>query len=154
MFPEGFVENTVSENTAVETGVDFLFDYNTGQHVMKTGEVAEQSVFTGIKQFVENVLRTPAGAYKVYTKEENEVFGISVYNYIGKKTLPMGYLNSELKREVTENLLRHPMITDVTDWNGTRERRGLSVSFSVILSDSSIINFSKIISESGAVFDV
>lgn len=151
MFPESILENTSTAAETEETGVDFLFDYSTGQHLIKNGVPEKQSVFIGVKQYVENVLRTPANAYKVYTKDEKEIFGISVYDYIGKKTLPMGYLNSELKREVTENLLRHPLITEVKDWKGTRERRGLNISFSVVLSDDSIINFSEIIGFGGVV---
>ena len=151
MFPESILENTNTTAETEETGVDFLFDYSTGQHLIKNGVPENQSVFIGVKQYVENVLRTPANAYKVYTKDEKEIFGISVYDYIGKKTLPMGYLNSELKREVTENLLRHPLIIEVKDWKGRRERRGLNISFSVVLSDDSIINFSEIIGFGGVV---
>lgn len=151
MFPTGFIEETNTTAAAEETGVDFLFDYSTGQHPMENGLPSKQSIFLGVKQYVENVLRTPANSYKVYTKDETVSFGISVYQYIGERSLPMGYLNSELKREVTENLLRHPLITEVKDWVGKRERRGLSISFSIVLTDSSIINFSEIINAEGVV---
>lgn len=151
MFPNSFLENDITENQTEEVGTDFIFDYNTGQHLIKNGIPEKESIFIGVKQFVENVLRTPANTYKVYTKEENEVFGITVYNYIGQRTLPAGYLNSELKREVTENLLRHPLITEVRDWKGEREKRDLKISFSVVLTDDSIINFSEIINSEGVV---
>lgn len=144
MFPNSFLEKDIVEEQTEEVGVDFIFDYNTGQHLIKNGIPEKESVFLGVKQYIENVLRTPANVYKVYTKEENEVFGISVYNYIGQRTLPAGYLNSELKREVTENLLRHPLITEVKDWEGKREKRGLAISFTVVLSDDSIISISYI----------
>lgn len=51
----------------------------------------------------------------------------------------MGYLNSELKREVTQQLLRHPKISSVTGWRGKRERQGLAISFTVILVDGTIL---------------
>ncbi len=82
MFPESILENTNTTSETKETGVDFLFDYSTGQHLIKNGVPEKQSVFIGVKQYVENVLRTPANAYKVYTKDEKEIFGISVYDYI------------------------------------------------------------------------
>lgn len=151
MFPNTFLENDITENQTTEVGIDFIFDYTTGQHLMSGGIPKEQSVFIGVKQYIENVLRTPANIYKVYTKDETEVFGISVYNYIGQRTLPAGYLNSELKREVTENLLRHPLIIEVRDWQGKREKRGLAISFSVVLTDDSIINFNEIINSEGVV---
>ncbi len=142
MFPNTFLENDIQEKLTEDVGTDFIFDYNTGQHLIKNGIPEKESVFIGVKQYIENVLRTPANVYKVYTKEENEVFGISVYNYIGQRMLPAGYLNSELKREVTENLLRHPLITEVKDWEGKREKRGLDISFTVVLSDDSILGVS------------
>lgn len=151
MFPNTFLENDIQEKQTEDVGTDFIFDYNTGQHLIKNGVPEKESVFLGVKQYVENVLRTPANIYKVYTKDETEVFGISVYNYIGQRTLPAGYLNSELKREVTENLLRHPLITEVKNWQGKREKRGLAISFSVVLADDSIINFSEIINSEGVV---
>ncbi len=153
MFPKGFIEESNANTKEAELGVDFLFDYSTGQHIMSGGVPSNQSVFLGVKQFIENVLRTPVNEYKVYTKGENEVFGISVYKYIGERALPTGYLNSELKREVTENLLRHPMVSSVDNWKGEREKRDLKISFSVTLTDGSIINFSEIIN-SESVIDV
>ena len=104
MFPKNFLENNEAAAEETTPGVDFIFDYSTGQHIMNKGLPAEQSIFLGVKQYIENVLRTPANAYGVYAKDEKEVFGISIYDYIGKRRLPDGYLNSELKREVTENL--------------------------------------------------
>lgn len=143
MFPNGFVESTNTENTTEGIGVDFLFDYSTGQHIMKNATPVECTTLQGIQQFIQNVLRTKVNSYKVYTDGETETFGISIYDYIGQKTLPMGYINSELKREVTEQLLKHPLIIEVTDWLGTREKRGLHISFTVKLNDNSTIEISK-----------
>ena len=152
VFPNSFLEKEITEKQTEEVGADFIFDYSTNQHIMKNGIPEKESVFLGVKQYVENVLRTPANEYKVYTEDENEVFGISVYNYIGQRILPAGYLNSELKREVTENLLRHPLITEVKYRKGKREKRGLAISFSVVLKDDSVINFSEVINSEGVVY--
>lgn len=153
MFPNAFIEpvTETTENEVTDTGVDFLFDYAEGRHIMTGGVPSKQSIFIGVKQYVENVLRTPADTYKVYTKGETESFGISIYKYIGQRSLPMGYLNSELKREVTENLLRHPLITSVDNWQGEREKRDLKISFSVTLTDGGIINFREIIGSEGVI---
>lgn len=151
MFPDTFLEPELVETAPEEVGTDFIYDYGTNQHLIKNGVPEKESVFIGVKQFVENVLRTPANRYGVYTEGESEVFGLTVYNYIGERSLPAGYLNSELKREVTENLLRHPLITDVIDWSGERERHGLRISFAVVLTDDSIINFSELIGTEGVV---
>lgn len=138
MFPEDFIENN-STDTETEVGIDFVFDYETGQHTVKNGVLQECSTLQSIQQYIQNVLRTQANSYDVYIQDETDVFGISVYDYIGHKGTPMGYINSELKREVTENLLKHPYISSVTEWVGAREKRGLNISFTVTLTDGSII---------------
>ena len=141
MFPSAFIEQTTdTENAKTEdTGVDFAFDYETGQHVMKGSVLTMCDDLKKVKQYIENVLRTPANLYKDYIKGEKESFGLSIYKYIGQRTLPMGYINSELKREVAEHLLKHPMIREVKDWKGKREKRGLNIEFTVVLTDNSII---------------
>ncbi len=147
MFPTIEVtENTATQTQEIDNGVDFVFDYTTGQHVLK-GLVKECSVIESVRQYISNVLRTPADRYKVYTEDESDSFGISVFNYIGTKNIPIGYINSELKREVTEQLLKHPNISDISNWVGKKEGRNLNISFTVTLIDSSIINISEEISE-------
>ena len=138
MFPEDLVENDNIEDTE-EVGTDFLFDYETGQHILKNGTLEECSEVESIKQFIQNVLRTQANIYDIYITGETDTFGISIYKYLGTRTLPMGYLNSELNREVTQQLLRHPKISSVTGWRGKRERQGLAISFTVILVDGTIL---------------
>lgn len=122
MFPNVSIEETNVNDETENVGCDFLFDYETGQHQLSNGLMRECSEKQGIEQFIQNVLRTKINSYKVYTEGETEVFGISIYNYMGQRSLPLGYLNSELKREVTEQLLKHPLIVSVNDWKGTREK--------------------------------
>lgn len=143
MFPDSFIENATTENEVQETGVDFLFDYETGQHIVKNGVLSECTQVQTVQQYIQNVLRTKANLYKVYTKGEDDIFGISVYDYIGTRTLPDGYLNSELKREVTQLLLKHPNINEVRDWCGKRNRRGLEISFTAVLADGTLLETSE-----------
>lgn len=133
MFPADFVENSNITDETSETGIDFVFDYETGQHIIANGSLEECTTLEGVKQYIQNVLRTQANAYDVYVQGENDVFGVSVYEYMGSKKLPMGYINSELKREVTANLVKYPLISSVSSWSGKRERRGMNISFNVTL---------------------
>lgn len=151
MFPTEFVDNSNTENTAESIGCDLLFNYETGQHIMKNAVLVECNTIQGVQQFIQNVLRTQANIYGVYVKGETETFGISIYDYLGQRSLPLGYLNSELKREVTEQLLKHPLIASVNDWKGTREKRGLHISFTVTLIDGTEIKESDFYVQGNAV---
>jgi len=140
MFPSTFTESTAAETVSNGDsqsggGIDFLFDYAAGEHIVSGFVLTECTRVESVRQYVHNLLLTRAGEYKVYTKGEDDVFGLTVYDKIGQRALPDGYLNSELKREVSEILLKHSDIADVRDWVGKREKRGLDISFTVVLSD-------------------
>lgn len=143
MFPNVSIEEISVTDETENVGCDFLFDYEKGQHIIRSGVLAECNTIQGIQQFIQNVLRTKANSYKVYTESETEAFGISIYDYIGTRKLPDGYLNSELKREVTETLLKHPFISEVKNWNGKRNKRGLAISFTTVLTDNTLIETSE-----------
>lgn len=63
---------------------------------MRGAVLSECDELQSIRQYIQNVLRTKANLYDVYKKGEDSTFGISVYEYLGTRTLPAGYLNSEL----------------------------------------------------------
>jgi hypothetical protein len=147
MFPNDFIESVTTAEETSEVGCDFLFDYETGQHIMKNAMLTECTVLQGIQQYIQNVLRTKINTYGVYTKGETDAFGVSIYNYLGTRTLPMAYLNSELKREVTMQLKEHPLIASVSEWTGERERQGLSIAFKVTLTDGSILYSTSMVSK-------
>ena len=151
MFPSVFIESDIAKAENEDVGIDFSFDYTTGQHIMKGFVLNECTQLETVRQYIQNVLRTQANIYGVYVKGETEIFGITVYEYIGTKKLPLGYVNSELKREVTELLLKHPLIKEVSKWNGVREKRGLNISFTVTLTDNSLITVSEEVMEVGYV---
>ena len=151
MFPSVFIESDIAKAENEDVGIDFSFDYTTGQHIMKGFVLNECTQLETVRQYIQNVLRTQANIYGVYVKGETEIFGITVYEHIGTKKLPLGYVNSELKREVTELLLKHPLIKDVSKWSGTREKRDLNISFTVTLTDNSLITVSEEVTEVGYV---
>lgn len=151
MFPDTFIEASEETEKISDSGIDFLFDYGTGQHIMKGSVLKECNDLQTVRQYIQNVLRTKANVYGVYTKNSNEVFGISIYDYIGLRTIPMGYINSELKREVTKFLLKHPSIKEVNEWKSKRVKRGLEISFTVVLNDGSVIKTDETVSSEAVI---
>ena len=145
MFPDDIIESVNIAEDIESTGIDFIFNYETGQHYIKDSLIVECSIFQSVMQYIQDILRTPKDMYSVYIEGEKESFGISVYKYLGKRNLPIGYINSELKREVTELALKHPYITNISQWECKRMHKGLEVSFAVALKDESIIKISEIL---------
>lgn len=146
MFPDYILEENEEHNGVnYFEGCDFLFDYEKGQHYFRGGELQTCNQLGTIKQYIENILRTALAAYEVYTLEETEPFGISVYNHLGERSLPMGYVNSELKREVTEQALRNPNIVGIENWKAERERRGLHIWFNAVLADGTLLELEDVV---------
>lgn len=121
------------QNSIKPLGKSCFFDYKTGQHKIIDGKAVMCSLVETMEQWIEKVLRTELNKYGIYTIDETENFGISIYRYIGEKNIPMGYIVSELKREITEQMLQHRYIKEVTDYQAMREKRGLHILFTTIL---------------------
>ena len=79
--------------------------------------MVECSFEENVRQFIQTVLRTKLDIFKVYIEDEQESFGLSIYNYVGQKVLNKGFIFSELKREITEQLLNHRFIKEVNNFN-------------------------------------
>lgn len=121
------------QNSIMPLGKSCFFDYETGQHNIIDGKPVMCSLVQTMEQWIEKVLRTELDKYGVYTIDEYENFGISLYRYIGEKNIPIGYVASELKREITEQMLQHRYIKEVTDYQAIREKRGLHILFTTVL---------------------
>lgn len=86
-----------------------------------------------IKSFLSILLITQLNKYEVY---KTEGFGLTYFNYIGKKSLPQGFIDSEFKRELEEWLLKLNIVDSLTDFSFTRYQTVLEINFTVILKDS------------------
>lgn len=130
------LSNIEAENGYIEPlGKTFVFDFEKGQHNIVDGRLAECNFTESISQWIEVVLRTELNKYIVYTEDETEDFGISIYKYIGKRNIPVIYLASELKREIEEQLIKNRFIESITDYTTERVQRGLHIQFTVVLKE-------------------
>lgn len=122
-------------------GKTFVFNYKTGQHELVDGNMVECSSDEAVAQWIEKVLRTELDKFEIYVEDETDEFGISIYRHIGKKTLNIGYIMSELKREITEQLLRHRYINYIEDYSAQLESRNrkLHITFTAVLITGSFI---------------
>ncbi|NDO45820.1 DUF2634 domain-containing protein [Clostridium sp. MD294] len=121
------------QNSVKPLGKSCFFDYKTGQHKIIDGKTVLCSSVETMEQWIEKVLRTELNKYGIYNIDETENFGISIYRYIGEKNIPMSYVVSELKREITEQMLNHRYIKEVTDYQVIREKKGLHILFTTVL---------------------
>lgn len=109
----------------------FLYDFKKKDFVVKDGRLIVIEGIEAIKQWIEKVLRTEKFKFKIY---EDIDYGISVEDLIGYE-YPQQFIDAEIKREVTESLLKHPNIKNLSEWNIVKDNPILNISFKVDLID-------------------
>ena len=94
------------------------------------GTLKECSERENIENWIRKVVCTQMGAYEVYVKDENERFGTNIYDNLGTKN--KGYWLSEIKREITEQLLKNEFIEEVKNFSINTDRRKVIIEFDVV----------------------
>lgn len=122
--------------TSVKTGKSFLFDFKQGDFIVKDGKIVEIDDTEALKVWIEKILRTEKFRFKVYEKQNrNSEYGINIYDLIIGKTYPKSFIEAEIKREVTDALLRNPLIKSLSNWSIEQDNPMLKIAFKVNLAN-------------------
>ncbi len=146
MFPK--INNTITNienNSTITLGKCFKFDFEKGQHIVIDGKFVECDFKENIKHFIQVILRTKKDTFKVYMIDEEEDFGLSIHSHIGNKVYHKGFILSECKREITEQLLNHPFIKDVDNFTFDFENTLLTINFNCYLQNDETLNISEVV---------
>ena len=120
--------STTNEQSS-KIGRSFLFDFKTGQHQITDGKVVECDQLQAIKQWLELLVRTMLDKYKVY---RGTGFGLTWEQYIGRRDLPLGFIISEMEREVSEAAVKlNSAIATIGFSAVLKDKQVLEVSISV-----------------------
>ena len=136
MFPEleddiaTIIESEESEKTAFN-GKSFLFDFNKGDFIYRNGNLVEVSGIEALKIWIEKIIRTERFKFNIY---EDVSYGVTIQDLIGS-SLPEGFVESELKRELSESILTNPFIDDLLNWEFISEGSTLTIKFDVETND-------------------
>lgn len=121
-------------------GRSFLFDFKTGRHMVIDGKANETTDLQAVQQWLELLVRTMRDKYTVY---QGTGFGTTWEQYIGHRDLPIGFIVSEMEREITEAATKlNPAIARVQDFTIERQQRGLLVGFTAVLKDKRVLEVS------------
>lgn len=145
MFPEIDLNNRViNEEEILEEnlGRTFLFDFKENDFILKDGKMIEVEGKEGIKIWVEKVIRTDKFKFNVY-KSERDSFGTTIRDFALGRKIPTIFIESELKRELTEALKYHPMISDCVNWKVEHILADVKIKFTIILRDGDTIDINQ-----------
>lgn len=121
---------------AEDLGRNFLYDFKTGDFILKDGKPVEIIGKKAIEVWIEKILRTQKFRWSIY---EGVDYGTTIEDLIVGQSYPKSFLESELKREITQEVTKHPRIESLSDWDFIRENDKLKVVFSVNLIDGDVV---------------
>lgn len=132
MFPETKEISFASSSGSYGTK-SFLFDFDTGDFVVRDGKLIECDGIEAVKVWIEKILRTEKGRFKIY---DNTEYGAKLEDLIIGNSYSVAFIESELKREIEDALLQNPQIRSVSNIQITRGINSLTVELEVTLDDT------------------
>ncbi|MNC27826.1 hypothetical protein D3C75_760140 [compost metagenome] len=128
MFPQKTINAVTASSSSTTMGRVFLFDFTERAFVLSNGRPVEATYEEAIRQWVTMVITTEQDKYGVYN---GDAFGLKVIQFIGRKDLPTSAIISELRRQIEEQLTKHPEITGIANFTVTRSDSIARISFSL-----------------------
>ena len=132
MFPNSTDIMISNENKASNGTKSYLFDFGSGDFVVRDGKLVECGGIDTIKVWVEKILRTEKGRYNIYNNTE---YGCHLEDLIIGNSYTVEFIEAELKREIEDALKQNPQISSVTNFNITRNTNAITVNLEVVLND-------------------
>ncbi|MCG8501408.1 MAG: DUF2634 domain-containing protein [Firmicutes bacterium] len=133
MLPEiGYVElNNRIVPQGAATGKSFLFDFGAGDFVLQDGKLVEVTGSDALKMWIEKMLRTEKNRFEIYQDTD---YGVSIEDVIIGQRYEQSFIESEIKREISEALIKHPLVRRISNFSIKREDTRAVVGFTVTLS--------------------
>ena len=129
-------ETITTETVSTSIGRTPLFDFDTGRYVMKDGKVVECTQEKAVRQWVGFLIKTKAEKYRVY---DDSGFGTYIEDYIGYKSNNLGFVVSEIEREITEKAEMNRAIDYIDGFDFEKVEGGLKIYLTVHLIDESTV---------------
>ena len=112
MFPSIVENTTVKEEDPLLDGLMYKFDFETGNYIVRDGNlIVLDDPKDKIKQWLKFLIHSEFDHVAIYKMTG---FGLSLKKYVGKKSLPLGFIASEVKQQLIEKIKLNPLIKEVS----------------------------------------
>ena len=132
MFPNSMDIMIPNENKASNGTKAYLFDFDSGDFVVRDGKLVKCDGIDAIKVWIEKILRTEKARYSIYAETE---YGCHLEDLIIGNSYTVEFIEAELKREMEDALKQNPEIKSVTNFQITRNKHSITVTLEVVLND-------------------
>lgn len=121
-------EEILDEQDLPQQGKSFLFDFGTGDFVLRDGKLVEISEKQALQQWINKTIRTARLRFEVY--KDNPEYGVSIDDLIGSN-YPIDFVEKEIENELKETLLQNEQIISLSNFNAEKNESTLTVKFMV-----------------------
>jgi hypothetical protein len=139
-------QTTSNESDSITLDRVFLMEFegNKAKVVIENGKPVEaKTTKVKVEMYAQMLLRTELDKYNVYKDTD---FGMTYFKYRGNRQLPVGFINSELKREISEKLTKLSVVDSVSDFSAKISEGTLDVEFTIhLIDDESTVGISEVI---------
>ncbi len=132
MFPNSTDITLDNETQTSSRTKSYMFDFENGDFIVRDGKLIECDSIDAIKVWIEKILRTEKGRYKIY---DNTEYGCHLGDLIIGNNYTAEFIEAELKREIGDAIKQNTRITSVTNFNITRNINAITVTLEVVLND-------------------
>ena len=132
MFPNSANVNLNNETKLSNGTKSYLFDFASGDFVVRDGKLIECDDIDSIKVWIEKILRTEKDRYSIYNDTE---YGCHLEDLIIGNSYTVEFIEAELKREIEDALKQNSQISSVTNVQITRSKNSITVTLEVVLND-------------------
>lgn len=147
MFPSFDFEQVIKEIDEQQeekiAGDINLFDYKKGEFLMENGKpkLAKSGSIEAIREYIKKLIFTEKFKFKIYENEEDpdNEYGVTFRELFGHIYTNKTFVESEIKRQLSEKLLRHPNILDLTNFSLYQKQTTFFISFTVITDTTNFI---------------
>ncbi len=134
MFPEmNFItEEKIKEKEGLKKtlGKTFLIDFTEKKMLKIDGNLIKIDDTRSVRMWIEKTILTEKNKYQIY-----KTYGMVYREILLGNRFPTPFLYAELEREIKEEMLKHPKIIEVKEFEAVMERSRLKVKFKVILNN-------------------
>lgn len=132
MFPNSTDIMISNENKASSGVKSYLFDFDSGDFVVRDGKLIECDGIDAVKVWIEKIVRTEKGRYTIYADTE---YGCHLEDLIIGNSYTVEFIEAELKREIEDALKQNSQIKSVTNFQIIRSKHSITVTLEVVLND-------------------
>ena len=120
-----------------DIGRSIKFDYEKNKFIFENGQAQEIKQTEAVKQWLELMCRTLPDKFKVYN---DTGFGIQSNLIRSYKVLPVGFVYSEIKRQIEENSQLTRCIKSIINFKAENNNGILNIYFTAVLTNGNEVD--------------